>query len=98
MVHSFTSSLRGLLEYLGLLQLFPVEVTQQLRCFETLQAGKQSSSCTNILVLSSLPGEEVQQLCLEIMVTQAQSSQNAAALLGLWVTPPLLHGLSVCSN
>uniref|UniRef100_A0A452UQ38 Focadhesin n=1 Tax=Ursus maritimus TaxID=29073 RepID=A0A452UQ38_URSMA len=36
-------------------------------------------------------GEEIQQLCLEIMVTQAQSSQNAAALLGLWVTPPLVH-------
>ncbi|ELW72499.1 hypothetical protein TREES_T100007071 [Tupaia chinensis] len=27
-------------------------------------------------------GEEIQQLCLEIMVSQAQSSQNAAALLG----------------
>nr|KAF6433433.1 hypothetical protein HJG59_005249 [Molossus molossus] len=40
-------------------------------------------------------GEEIQQLCLEIVVTQAQSSQNAAALLGLWVTPPLLHGLSL---
>ncbi|XP_053512244.1 focadhesin [Artibeus jamaicensis] len=40
-------------------------------------------------------GEEIQQLCLEIMVTQAQSSQNAAALLGLWVTPPLVHGLSL---
>ncbi|XP_022373322.1 focadhesin-like [Enhydra lutris kenyoni] len=40
-------------------------------------------------------GEEIQQLCLEIMVTQAQSSQNAAALLGLWVMPPLIHGLSV---
>jgi len=42
-------------------------------------------------------GEEIQQLCLEIMVTQAPSSQNAAALLGLWVVPPLVHGLSVCS-
>uniref|UniRef100_A0A452UPN5 Focadhesin n=1 Tax=Ursus maritimus TaxID=29073 RepID=A0A452UPN5_URSMA len=40
-------------------------------------------------------GEEIQQLCLEIMVTQAQSSQNAAALLGLWVTPPLVHALSL---
>ncbi|XP_027471168.2 focadhesin isoform X4 [Zalophus californianus] len=40
-------------------------------------------------------GEEIQQLCLEIMVTQAQSSQNAAALLGLWVMPPLIHGLSL---
>ncbi|XP_064237141.1 focadhesin isoform X1 [Aotus nancymaae] len=40
-------------------------------------------------------GEEIQQLCLEIMVTQAQSSQNAASLLGLWVTPPLIHSLSL---
>lgn len=40
-------------------------------------------------------GEEIQQLCLEILVTQAQSSQNAAALLGLWVMPPLIHGLSL---
>nr|XP_020036240.1 focadhesin isoform X2 [Castor canadensis] len=40
-------------------------------------------------------GEETQQLCLEIMVTQAQSSQNAAALLGLWVMPPLVHSLSL---
>ncbi|XP_007950736.1 focadhesin [Orycteropus afer afer] len=40
-------------------------------------------------------GEEIQQLCLDIMVTQAQSSQNAAALLGLWVMPPLIQGLSL---
>ncbi|XP_033613540.1 focadhesin isoform X2 [Fukomys damarensis] len=40
-------------------------------------------------------GEEIQQLCLEIVVTQAQSSQSAAALLGLWVIPPLIHGLSL---
>ncbi|XP_063107952.1 focadhesin isoform X2 [Cavia porcellus] len=40
-------------------------------------------------------GEEVQQLCLEIMVTQAQTSPSAAALLGLWVMPPLINGLSV---
>lgn len=40
-------------------------------------------------------GEEIQQLCLEILVTQAQSSQNASALLGMWVMPPLIHGLSL---
>ncbi|XP_040613114.1 focadhesin isoform X1 [Mesocricetus auratus] len=40
-------------------------------------------------------GEEIQQLCLEIAVTQATSSQSAAALLGLWVMPPLIHGLSL---
>ncbi|XP_031233685.1 focadhesin isoform X2 [Mastomys coucha] len=40
-------------------------------------------------------GEDIQQLCLEIAVTQAPSSQSAAALLGLWVMPPLIHGLSL---
>lgn len=40
-------------------------------------------------------GDEIQQLCLEIMVTQAQSSQNVTALLGMWVMPPLIHGLSL---
>ncbi|KAB0360382.1 hypothetical protein FD754_004538 [Muntiacus muntjak] len=40
-------------------------------------------------------GEEIQQLCLEIMVTQAQSSQNVTAVLGMWVMPPLIHGLSL---
>ncbi|XP_057639545.1 focadhesin isoform X1 [Chionomys nivalis] len=40
-------------------------------------------------------GEEIQQLCLKIAVTQAPSSQSAAALLGLWVMPPLIHGLSM---
>lgn len=40
-------------------------------------------------------GEEIQQLCLEIAVTQAPSSQSAASLLGLWVMPPLIHGLSL---
>lgn len=40
-------------------------------------------------------GEEIQQLCLEIAVSQAPSSQSAAALLGLWVMPPLVHGLSL---
>ncbi|XP_068830026.1 focadhesin isoform X2 [Capricornis sumatraensis] len=40
-------------------------------------------------------GDETQQLCLEIMVTQAQSSQNVTALLGMWVMPPLIHGLSL---
>ncbi|XP_055433911.1 focadhesin isoform X3 [Bubalus kerabau] len=40
-------------------------------------------------------GEEIQQLCLELMVTQAQSSQNVTVLLGMWVMPPLIHGLSL---
>ncbi|XP_067409252.1 focadhesin isoform X2 [Emydura macquarii macquarii] len=40
-------------------------------------------------------GEEIQQLCIELAVTQAQSSQNAAMLLGMWVVPPLVYGLSM---
>ncbi|EMP34040.1 hypothetical protein UY3_08786 [Chelonia mydas] len=40
-------------------------------------------------------GEEIQQLCIELVVTQAQSSQNAAMLLGMWVVPPLVYSLSM---
>ncbi|KAM9329744.1 focadhesin [Gastrophryne carolinensis] len=40
-------------------------------------------------------GEEIQKQCIQIAVTQAQSSQNAAVLLGMWVVPPLVHNLSV---
>ncbi|KAM9095278.1 focadhesin [Sarcophilus harrisii] len=40
-------------------------------------------------------GEEVKQLSIEIIVTQAQSSQNAAMLLGMWVVPPLIYSLSL---
>ncbi|XP_038626498.1 focadhesin isoform X1 [Tachyglossus aculeatus] len=43
-------------------------------------------------------GEEVQLLCIQLMVTQAQSSQNAAMLLGMWVIPPLVYSLSVKSR
>ncbi|XP_005490993.1 focadhesin isoform X3 [Zonotrichia albicollis] len=39
-------------------------------------------------------GDEVKHLCLELAVTQAQSSQNAAMLLGMWVAPPLIYSLS----
>ncbi|XP_062368815.1 focadhesin isoform X2 [Cinclus cinclus] len=40
-------------------------------------------------------GHEVKHLCLELAVTQAQSSQNAAMLLGMWVAPPLVYSLSM---
>ena len=60
---------------------------------------QEAPTCiTDILPPSSLSGEEIQQLCLEIMVTQAQSSQNVTTRLGMWVMPPLIHGLSVSSN
>ncbi|XP_063176003.1 focadhesin [Chroicocephalus ridibundus] len=39
-------------------------------------------------------GDEVKHLCLQLAVTQAQSSQNAATLLGMWVAPPLVYSLS----
>uniref|UniRef100_A0A8C6XIK0 Focadhesin n=1 Tax=Naja naja TaxID=35670 RepID=A0A8C6XIK0_NAJNA len=40
-------------------------------------------------------GEEIQKLCIELAVTQAQSSQNAAVILGMWVAPPLVYSLSL---
>ncbi|XP_074935354.1 focadhesin [Phalacrocorax aristotelis] len=40
-------------------------------------------------------GDEVKHFCLQLAVTQAQSSQNAAMLLGMWVAPPLVYSLSV---
>ncbi|KAM8960539.1 focadhesin [Pelodytes ibericus] len=39
-------------------------------------------------------GKEIQKLCIQIAVTQAQTSQNAAVLLGMWVVPPLVYSLS----
>ncbi|KAJ1218515.1 hypothetical protein NDU88_006093 [Pleurodeles waltl] len=38
-------------------------------------------------------GEDIQQHCIELGVTQAQSSQNAAMFLGMWVSPPLVYSL-----
>ncbi|XP_030883622.1 focadhesin [Leptonychotes weddellii] len=52
-------------------------------------------AAVGFFVTGGKKGEEIQQLCLEIATTQAPSSQNAAALLGLWVTLPLVHGLSL---
>ncbi|XP_075787600.1 focadhesin [Pelodiscus sinensis] len=40
-------------------------------------------------------GEEIQQLCIELSVTQAQSAQSAAMLLGRWIVPPLVYSLSM---
>ncbi|XP_074993975.1 focadhesin isoform X6 [Calonectris borealis] len=40
-------------------------------------------------------GDEVKHLCFQLAVTQAQSSQNAAMLLGMWVAPPLVYSLSM---
>ncbi|MEE6510600.1 hypothetical protein FKM82_030580 [Ascaphus truei] len=40
-------------------------------------------------------GEDIQQLCIQLAVTQAQSSQNAALLLGMWTVPPLVYSLTV---
>ncbi|XP_075682044.1 focadhesin isoform X2 [Rhinoderma darwinii] len=39
-------------------------------------------------------GEEIQKLCVQIAVTQAQTSPNATVLLGMWVVPPLVYSLN----
>ncbi|XP_069782843.1 focadhesin isoform X2 [Narcine bancroftii] len=39
--------------------------------------------------------EDVQQYCIEVAVTQAQTSQCAAMFLGMWIAPPLVHGLNL---
>ncbi|XP_069622083.1 focadhesin isoform X2 [Ranitomeya imitator] len=43
-------------------------------------------------------GEEIQKLCVQIAVTQAQTSPNAAVLLGMWVVPPLVYSLNVTTR
>ncbi|KAM4051519.1 focadhesin isoform 1-T2 [Anomaloglossus baeobatrachus] len=43
-------------------------------------------------------GEEIQKLCVQITVTQAQTSPNAAVLLGMWVVPPLVYSLNVTTR
>ncbi|XP_069486861.1 focadhesin [Ambystoma mexicanum] len=40
-------------------------------------------------------GEDIQMHCIELAVTQAQSSQNAAMFLGMWIAPPLVYSLSM---
>ncbi|XP_040273158.1 focadhesin [Bufo bufo] len=43
-------------------------------------------------------GDEIQKLCVQIAVTQAQTSSNAAVLLGIWVVPPLVYSLNVTTR
>ncbi|XP_066460428.1 focadhesin [Eleutherodactylus coqui] len=43
-------------------------------------------------------GDEIQKLCVQIAVTQAQISPNAAVLLGMWVVPPLVYSLNVTTR
>ncbi|KAJ8008233.1 hypothetical protein DPEC_G00102680 [Dallia pectoralis] len=40
-------------------------------------------------------GEEVQHHCIELAANQTQSSQSASLFLGVWLSPPLVHSLSV---
>lgn len=42
-----------------------------------------------------LTGEDVQHQCLVLAASQAHSSQSAALFLGSWVSPPLVHSISV---
>ncbi|CAB1345172.1 unnamed protein product, partial [Coregonus sp. 'balchen'] len=40
-------------------------------------------------------GEMVQHQCIELASNQAQSSQSASLFLGVWLSPPLVHSLSM---
>ncbi|XP_029609576.1 focadhesin isoform X1 [Salmo trutta] len=40
-------------------------------------------------------GEVVQHQCIELASNQAQSSQSASLFLGVWLSPPLVHSLSM---
>ncbi|XP_074555425.1 focadhesin [Halichoeres trimaculatus] len=40
-------------------------------------------------------GEDVQHQCLVLAASQAQSSQSASLFLGSWLSPPLVHSLSL---
>uniref|UniRef100_A0A673ASU0 Focadhesin n=1 Tax=Sphaeramia orbicularis TaxID=375764 RepID=A0A673ASU0_9TELE len=43
-------------------------------------------------------GEDVQHQCMVLAASQAQSSQSAALFLGSWLSPPLVHSLSVTAG
>lgn len=43
-------------------------------------------------------GEDVQHHCIELAASQSQTSQSAALFLGTWLSPPLVHSLSVSVN
>lgn len=40
-------------------------------------------------------GEDIQQHCIELAVSQSQSSQSASVFLGMWLAPPLVYSLSL---
>ncbi|KAK1174956.1 focadhesin [Acipenser oxyrinchus oxyrinchus] len=40
-------------------------------------------------------GEDIQQHCIELAVSQSQSSQSASMFLGMWLAPPLVYSLSL---
>lgn len=48
--------------------------------------------------LLSLTGEDVQHQCVRLAACQVQSSQSASLFLGPWLSPPLVHSLSVSSS
>lgn len=49
-------------------------------------------------ICCSLTGEDVQHQCVVLAACQAQSSQSASLFLGSWLSPPLVHSLSVSSS
>ncbi|KAL4641587.1 focadhesin [Arapaima gigas] len=40
-------------------------------------------------------GKEVQHQCVKLAASQCQSSQSACLFLGMWLSPPLVHSLSL---
>ncbi|MBN3321520.1 FOCAD protein, partial [Atractosteus spatula] len=40
-------------------------------------------------------GEEIQHHCIDVAVTQCQSSQSASMFLGMWLIPPLVNSLNL---
>uniref|UniRef100_A0A3P9NBR5 Focadhesin n=1 Tax=Poecilia reticulata TaxID=8081 RepID=A0A3P9NBR5_POERE len=77
----------------------PALVRSVLTSMASVGAGFQFPPVNWSTVLSPLMrlsfGESVQHQCVVLAASQAQSSQSASLFLGSWLSPPLVHSLSV---
>ncbi|XP_061566446.1 focadhesin isoform X2 [Cololabis saira] len=77
----------------------PAAVRTALTSLASVGAGFQYPPVNWSAVLSPLMrlsfGEDVQHQCLVLAASQAQSSQSASLFLGSWISPPLVHSLSL---
>uniref|UniRef100_A0A3B3TVA0 Focadhesin n=1 Tax=Poecilia latipinna TaxID=48699 RepID=A0A3B3TVA0_9TELE len=77
----------------------PALVRAVLTSMASVGAGFQFPPVNWSAVLSPLMrlsfGEGVQHQCVVLAASQAQSSQSASLFLGSWLSPPLVHSLSV---